>query len=165
MINGLQGIGRAAPLAIAYAIFAIPAASHGQIVEQESTDKPALLTSAPDIPAGAIPDEVGDGLTADLDGKIIEYTYSSERSYRLRFYDDRLTFVQLDRPGEPITLPYLARELENDVYMVHWMVPEREGHVALVLNFQTNKIAVSALMPGKSELFDSGIITRNEEAS
>lgn len=121
--------------------------------------KPDILTTPPNIPEGKFPDEINlDGAT-DLDGLEVEYTYSSGRSYRLKFYDDRMSFSQLNTPAPTLTLPYLAREMRDDSFMVHWMVPGRIGHVTLVLDLAQAQIYGSALMPGKMELFEAGAIS------
>jgi hypothetical protein len=122
-------------------------------------DKPPILTTPPDIPDGAFPDEVNLDDQSDLDGLVIEYTYSSGRAYRLTFYDDRVSFAQLNTPAPELTLPYRARPIAADVHLVHWLVPGRIGHVTLVVDLAANRIHGSALMPGKMELFEQGPIT------
>jgi hypothetical protein len=122
-------------------------------------DKPAILTEAPKIPPGALPDEVDHEATIDLDGLNLTYTYSSGRSYRLRFYDDRVSFSQLDTPAPTLTVPYLARRITDAITLVHWMVPGRVGHVSLVIDLDARRIHASALMPGAMELLDGGPIT------
>ena len=121
--------------------------------------KPDILTKAPNIPAGKFPDEVNLENATDLDGLVIEYTYSSGRAYELTFYDDRVTFAQLNTPAPKITLPYLARPLADQMYLVHWLVPGRIGHVSLIVDLASMRIHGSALMPGQMELFEEGPIT------
>ena len=121
--------------------------------------KPEILTTPPNIPPGKFPDEINLDNATDLDGLVIEYTYSSGRSYELTFYDDRVSFAQLNTQAPVLTLPYLARPIAEDIYMVHWMVPGRIGHVTLVVDLVTNRIHGSALMPGQMELFEEGPIT------
>jgi hypothetical protein len=122
-------------------------------------DKPEILTTPPKIPAGKFPDEVNLNGAANLDRLEIEYTYSSGRAYRLKFYDDRVSFSQLNTPAPTLTLPYLAREIGEEMYLVHWMVPGRIGHVSLVLDLAGKTIHGSALMPGQMELFEQGPIS------
>ena len=129
--------------------------------------KPNILTAAPAIPAGVLPDEVNLENTENLAGYVIEYCYSSGRAYRLTFYDDRVSFTQLDANDVPtLTVPYRARKVVNDIYLVHWLVPGRVGHVTLILDFLHQRIQASALMPGQMELFDQGdivMIQQNNE--
>ena len=120
---------------------------------------PEILTTPPNIPAGTFPDEVNLQNAVDLDGLVIEYTYSSGRAYELTFYADRVSFSQLNTPAPTLTLPYLARPIADEIYLVHWMVPGRIGHVSLVVDLATNRIHGSALMPGQMELFEEGPIT------
>ena len=121
--------------------------------------KPEILTTPPNVPAGAFPDEVNLESAVDLDGLVIEYTYSSGRAYELTFYDDRVTFAQLNTPAPRITLPYRARPLADQMYLVHWLVPGRIGHVSLIVDLESMRIHGSALMPGQMELFEEGPIT------
>jgi hypothetical protein len=121
--------------------------------------KPEILTTPPNIPAGKFPDEVNLENATDLDGLVIEYSYSSGRAYELTFYDDRVTFAQLNTPAPTITLPYRARPLADQMYLVHWLVPGRIGHVSLIVDLASMRIHGSALMPGQMELFEEGPIT------
>ena len=122
-------------------------------------EKPAISTKVPNIPPGTFPDQVTKALTKKLDGKTVTYRYSSGRKYQLRFYDDRLTFKQPDNPKAPtLTLGYYAQEMDNNVYLVHWLAPGYTGHVALVIDLNKKQLFGSALMPGQYQLFDSAII-------
>lgn len=122
-------------------------------------EKPEILTQPPQIPAGTFPDEVNLENTVDLEGLVVRYTYSSGRAYELTFYDDRVSFEQKNTPAPVITLPYRAREIASEMYLVHWLVPGRIGHVSLVLDLEGQRIHGSALMPGQMELFEEGPIT------
>ncbi len=124
--------------------------------------KPEILTKPPMIPEGTFPDEIDRQDLANLDGLEVEYTYDSGRAYRLKFYDDRVSFSQLDTPAPTLTVPYLARPIKEDSYLVHWLVPGRIGHVALILDLDQKAIFASALMPGKMEMFQSGVISSVE---
>lgn len=122
-------------------------------------EKPSILTQAPNIPAGAFPDEVDLSHAFNLEALEIQYTYSSGRAYQLRFYDDRVSFTQLEAGNIPtLTVPYRAKKIGNDMFLVHWLVPGRIGHVSLILDLDNNLIHASALMPGQMELFDGGPI-------
>lgn len=122
-------------------------------------DKPEILTTPPLFPEGTFPDEVNLENSIDLDGLVIGYTYKSGRAYELTFYDDRLSFAQLDTPAPVLTLPYRARPIMDEIYLIHWLVPGRIGHVSLIVDLVHRRIHGSALMPGKMELFEEGPIT------
>lgn len=133
--------------------------SQSSISMENNMDKPSILTEAPNIPAGVIPDEVNLSNTINLEGFEVQYTYSSGRAYKLKFYDDRVSFTQLDAGHIPtLTVPYRARRINKDMFLIHWLVPGRIGHVTLVLDLASNTIHASALMPGQMELFDEGSI-------
>jgi hypothetical protein len=95
-----------------------------------------------------------------MHGMTLEYRYSSGREYRLTFTTEQVTFEMLDSPAYkpeyaiPVSLPYFARPLRENQVLIHWMVPSRVGHVALVIDFAARKIYASALMPFKMEMFD-----------
>ena len=105
-----------------------------------------------------------------MHGKTLEYRYTSGREYRLTFTSEQVTFEMLDSPAYkpeyaiPVSLPYYARTLREDQVLVHWMVPGRIGHVALVIDFAEQKIYASALMPFKMEMFDVAEISRVTQA-
>jgi hypothetical protein len=123
------------------------------------SDKPPITTKVPQIPPGTFPDQIGGPYSKALDGHMIEYSYSSGRKYRLKFYDDRVTFEQLNNPkAHKITLEYLCREIGEQQFLVHWLAPGYTGHVALIIDFKQNKIFGSALMPGNYQLFDVATI-------
>lgn len=123
-----------------------------------------------------LPHEVGDGpppedvvigpLSELLNGRIVHYRYTSGREYTLTFKDGDVTFEMLDGPnfkkdeagGLRVTLPCHVREIHPNEFLVHWLVPGREGHVALVIDIPNAKIFVSALMPQKWEFFDVATI-------
>jgi phenolic acid decarboxylase len=106
-------------------------------------------------------DLVGGPTTTELAGACLVYRYSTGPSYRLEFTDKTVTFqlrtdpVVASRAG---TLPYRARKLRDDLYLVHWLPPTRTVHVALVIDLARRKIHVSGLMPGRQEFFDMGEI-------
>jgi hypothetical protein len=105
-----------------------------------------------------------------MDGLILEYRYTSGREYRLTFTTEQVTFEMLDSPAYkpeyaiPVSLPYYARPLREKQVLVHWMVPSRVGHVALVIDFAEHKIYASALMPFKMEMFDVADISKVTQA-
>jgi hypothetical protein len=105
-----------------------------------------------------------------MHGKTLEYRYTSGREYRLTFTSEQVTFEMLDSPAykpeyaTPVSLPYFARPLRENQVLVHWMVPGRVGHVALVIDFAERKIYASALMPFKMEMFDVADISKMTQA-
>jgi hypothetical protein len=105
-----------------------------------------------------------------MHGKTLEYRYTSGREYRLTFTSEQVTFEMLDSPAYkpeyaiPVSLPYYARTLRENQVLVHWMVPNRVGHVALVIDFAEQKIYASALMPFKMEMFDVAEISKVTQA-
>jgi hypothetical protein len=135
---------------------ALPAAQTSQSVVARA--KPEILTTPPILPAGTFPDEINLENAIHLDGLVVAYTYSSGRAYMLTFYDDRVSFEQRNTPAPVLSLPYRARAIAQDIFLVHWLVPGRIGHVSLILDLVTNRIHGSALMPGQMELFEEGPI-------
>jgi hypothetical protein len=124
--------------------------------------KPEIATTPIHFEPGSIPDEVGGRRTMELDGHEFEYQYSTGRRYRIRFYDDRVSFQLLSKDSQPIrTLPYLARKIRDGMYFVHWMVPGRTGHVALLIDLPQKTVHVAALMPAQQEMFDEATIERH----
>lgn len=110
------------------------------------------------------PDIVVGSDTTLMDGYSIKYKYTTGREYRLDFTAEKVTFTMLDAPnfkpelGTPVSLPYLCRQIRDGLILIHWMVPGRSGHVAVMIDFTEKSIFVSALMPLKMEFFDSGTI-------
>jgi hypothetical protein len=120
-----------------------------------SPDLAAIVTESVIIEPGSMPDEIGGPSTQTLDGLHLEYTYQTGRCYQLRFGKENVSFLLLNQLNAiERTLPYRAREIFPEVYLVHWLVPGRTGHVSLVIDFTKNIVHVAALMPGKVEFFD-----------
>jgi len=102
-------------------------------------------------------DLVGGPATTELAGARFVYRYSTGPRYRLEFTDATVTFrlqTDPDKASPAGTLPYRARKLRDDLYLVHWMAASRTIHVALVIDLAQRKIHVSGLMPGRLEFFD-----------
>jgi hypothetical protein len=129
-------------------------------------DKSTILTlTAAHVEPGTMPDEIGGPTTDDLAGVTLEYTYETGRKYRLRFTNETVSFLLMSIPDQPErTLLYRAREVAPKMYLVHWLVPGRVGHVSLVIDFERNIVHVSALMPGQVEFFDIATIAKYEKA-
>jgi hypothetical protein len=106
-------------------------------------------------------DLIGGPTTTDLAGACLVYRYSTGPKFRLAFTNETVTFqLQTDpdtaSPGG--TLPYRARKLRDELYLVHWIPPSRTVHVALVIDLARREIHVSGLMPGRIEFFDVATI-------
>jgi hypothetical protein len=89
-------------------------------------------------------------------GRTLSYSYPSGLDYRISFDEEHVYFSvprQLDGTRY-IGVPYRQREVRPGMYMVHWMVPGRAGHVSLVFDIEQGKVDAAALMPGLFELFD-----------
>jgi hypothetical protein len=109
-------------------------------------------------------DEIGEGLSSDLDGKTIAWEYSGGRHYEIRFGDGQLTYHRTN--GEAArewrsTVPYSAREVGEGEYLVGWHEIDLSNHVTLLFHLDQNKIYSSALL-GDYDLihFQEGRITK-----
>lgn len=112
------------------------------------------------------PDEIGGPSTQELAGTRLLYQYSTGRRYSLEFTPGEVCFVfQADPTAEKHFLPYRARKIRENLYMVHWIVKENHIHVTLLIDLERNQIHVSALMPGGIEFFDIAEIEKKERAA
>ena len=98
-------------------------------------------------------------------GRSFVYTYTSGLHYRISFDKE---YVYFSVPRQPdgtryIGVPYRQREVGPGLYLVHWMVPGRAGHVSLVFNIAEKKVDAAALMPGLFELFDRATLSEMYE--
>jgi len=111
---------------------------------------------------GMHPDEIVGPFTQDLNGVSLTYRYSHDGDYYITYGSDTVTF-RLPLPDgthtPPITVPYYARKLRGNMYMVHWVNPERTVHVTQVVDLPHREVNVAALMPGQWQLFDVGHIS------
>ena len=120
--------------------------------EQDSSPSPAKSDSE-----AAIVDEIGGPSTTELAGLTLQYKYTTGREYRIWFTEDEITFLMVNAvepDAKPKSLPYRARKLGDEMYLVHWLVPGRVGHISLVADLKNKKMHVAGLMPGKIEFFD-----------
>jgi MoaF N-terminal domain len=109
------------------------------------------------------PDEIGGPSTKELAGTKLLYQYSTGRKYQLNFDPDQVTFIFVKDPeARPMSLPYRARKIRENLYLVHWINREGHIHVALLLDFERRQVHVSALMPGGIEFFDIAEIEKAE---
>ena len=77
--------------------------------------------------------------------------------YTISFSDSHAYFsIPKQADGlEVIGVPYRARAIRpGSIYLTHWMVPGRTGHVALIFDLEEKRVDAAALMPGMMELFD-----------
>lgn len=129
---------------------------------------PSFAVSQEVKPTGTMPTDPT-GETKELAGTRLEYTYPSGLHYLLEIGRDTLTFTggggaaKAPPKPEPQTegkvqppssgVPYRARKVREDLYLVHWIV-QGQIHVALLLDFKEHRTICAALMPGKTELWD-----------
>ncbi|ANP53149.1 hypothetical protein J2Z21_006838 [Streptomyces griseochromogenes] len=106
-------------------------------------------------------DKIGGPSTTELAGTVIEYTYSTGNRYRMEFDPQTLTFHLLEGSAPPhtVTLPYRARLIRCELYLVTWIV--KPGiHVTLLVDLAERLVHVSAMMPPNQwEFFDLGHIS------
>ncbi|KAL3460194.1 hypothetical protein BJX64DRAFT_290516 [Aspergillus heterothallicus] len=91
-----------------------------------------------------------------LVGLTFDYHYPSGLHYRISF-DDKKAYFKLPEKVQDLNyagIPYRARELRENQYLVHWLIPGRVGAVALIFDLEHMRVDAAALMPGKFELFD-----------
>jgi hypothetical protein len=114
------------------------------------------------------PDEIQGPFSYDLDGLSLTYHYTHGGDYYISYGRDTVTF-RLPLPDgshtPPITVPYFVRALRANMYMIHWVNPERTVHVTQVLDLPHREVQVAALMPGQWQLFDVGQITEMSRAA
>lgn len=108
-------------------------------------------------------EEIGGPSTKELAGTKLLYEYSTGRKYQLNFDPDNVTFIFVKDPAaKPMSLPYRARKIRENLYMVHWLNREGHIHVTLLLDLERRQVHVSALMPGGIEFFDLAEIEKTE---
>lgn len=68
-------------------------------------------------------------------GYILYYEYPASPRYHISFSKELVYFTVPPLPDGTAVLavPYRQREIRPDLFLVHWMGPARQGHVALVL--------------------------------
>lgn len=139
-------------------VFAL--SSCANVPQDEAVEAQTAALEADEPPAP--PDEIVGPFTQDLAGVSLVYRYSHGGDYYITYGTDTVTF-QLPLPDgshtPPITVPYVARALRGNMYLVHWVNPERTVHVTQVVDLAQREVNVSALMPGQWQLFDVGHIS------
>ena len=110
-----------------------------------------------------------DGAPQLLDGTEIQYTYSDGGAVVLTFYNGLLKFLWIAGPFEGATgedLPYDARAVADDIFLVNWHDLNGPSFVTLVINLQHNTLYSSALLGYQTDeelsLFDEATIERVE---
>lgn len=104
-----------------------------------------------------LPDKVGGPKTTGMVGRTFEYQYSTGPQYCISFSQELVYFTVPPLPDgtKVLALPYQQREIRQDLFLVHWIGPGRQGHVSLVFDLEQKKVDCAALMPaGLYELFD-----------
>jgi hypothetical protein len=90
-------------------------------------------------------------------GRTFEYQYPTGPQYRISFSKELVYFTvpALSDGTTVLELPYQQREVRPNLFLVHWIGPGRQGHVALVFDIEQKRVDCAALMPaGLYELFD-----------
>jgi hypothetical protein len=106
-------------------------------------------------------DLIGGPTSDELEGARVVYAYSTGRRYHVGFDAGQVSFALEVAPGTVSAshrLPYRARKIGADMFLVHWLSPSRDVHVALLLDLAARTVHVSGVLPGKLEFFDIATI-------
>lgn len=110
-----------------------------------------------------------ESLTNDLDGTVLEYTYSEMGTVRVSFNNGKVAFDWVAGPlkGEAgKDFAYRARKVGNDQLFVNWHEPDARGFVTLYIDFEAGRICSSVLAAYASSdeqvLFHAATIDRIE---
>lgn len=97
--------------------------------------------------------------TKSLSGRAFQYTYSSGMSAHIRFADDTVSWeiTAGKNKGEKGENAYLAREIDDDIYLVQWYEPEINATVTLVINERAGSISSSEAY-AEERVFDTAVI-------
>jgi phenolic acid decarboxylase len=93
--------------------------------------------------------EIGEDLSRDLDGKTIAWEYSGGRNYEVRFEDGTVTYHRTNGDvarewRSPV--PYNARKVGADEYLVGWHEEDRSNYVTLLFQLGQDRLFSSALL-------------------
>jgi hypothetical protein len=107
------------------------------------------------------------GLTRELDGTTLSYQYEGGRRYDIRFDNATIAWQRLDLPGrEPVEgVPYVARRIEEGVYLVNWHRPEHTEYITILFDFNRRLMYTSGLLEGRDRHFEAGKITSLERSA
>ena len=112
------------------------------------------------------PAKIGGPATKELAGTRLVYEYTTGLRAQLDFGLDTVTWVFLKVSNETSDpMPYRARKIRENLYMVHWINLPINTHVTLIVDFETRELHVSAMMPGAIEFFDIAEIETIERPS
>ena len=110
-------------------------------------------------PATRFSDQLAPGTTDALDGHVLQYTYVTGSTYRLSFDDGKMTAREVGSDRTPVVRDYLAREIGDGLFFVHWMAINREGHISLVIDLPKKAVHGAAVLPNGMQIFDTGTLT------
>ena len=110
--------------------------------------------------------EIGGELTQELNGVSLVYEYTSGRKYTVQYSEKTFAYLRMDEPGrEWISgVPYIARKIDDNLYLVNWHRPERVEYVTILIDLDKQILYTSALLEGTDRHFDLANIvslTRN----
>lgn len=88
-----------------------------------------------------LPDKVGGPTTTGTVGCTFKYQYPTGPQYRISFSKKLVYFTvpALSDGTTVLALPYQQREVRPNLFLVHWIGPGRQGHVALVFWHRAEK--------------------------
>ena len=101
--------------------------------------------------------------THKLNGTDITYSYTSGRSYNVKFEEDgvRYRYLTGSKPKKwwgPF--PYQSFEIENQVYFASWFEDGYGDYVTLLINFNNNLLYGSAILSAKTVHFHGAKIVK-----
>ena len=99
------------------------------------------------------------GLSKELAGTSLTYQYEGGRRYSVRFEADTVAWQRLDVARDPVAgVPYIARRIAPDVYLVNWHRPELTEYITILFDLRQRVMHTSALLEGRDRHFESGRI-------
>ena len=106
--------------------------------------------------------------TQNLDGTNITYSYTSGRSYNVKFQKAGISyrFLTGSKPEKwwgPFS--YKAFEVENNVYLASWFEEGYGDYVTLLINLNTNLLYGSAILAGKTVHFHGANIVNVQRST
>lgn len=101
--------------------------------------------------------------TLNLNGTDITYSYTSGRSYNVKFEEEGVSYLYLtgSKPKKwwgPF--PYQAFQVENNVYFASWFEKGYGDYVTLLINFNNRLLYGSAILSGKTVHFHGAKIVK-----
>ena len=123
-----------------------------------NTSTPAPRPSIGLDPTMRFSDQLAPGTTSALDGHTVEYSYVTGSRYRLIFDSGKMTAREVGSDRTPVVRDYLAREIGEGMYFIHWMAINREGHISLVVDVPGGVVHGAAVLPNGMQIFDTGVL-------